>query len=79
MDSQLDAMTAFEQKYAGIRLGHDYPLPVVDLELAGKNAKEKIWGYRKNELVQMENQRIISKHTRNKKKIGKVKKDKALG
>jgi deoxyribodipyrimidine photo-lyase len=72
-------MTELEQKFAGIRLGHDYPLPVVDLELAGKNAKEKIWGYRKNELVQMENQRIISKHTRNKKKIGKVKKDKALG
>jgi deoxyribodipyrimidine photo-lyase len=71
-------MTDLEQTFAGIRLGLDYPLPVVDLELAGKNAKEKIWGHRKNELVQVENQRIIRKHTRNTKKIGKIKKEKAL-
>jgi deoxyribodipyrimidine photo-lyase len=71
-------MTDLEQTFAGIRLGHDYPMPVVDLELAGKNAKEKIWGHRKNELVQVENQRIIKKHTRNTKKMGKIKKEKAL-
>jgi deoxyribodipyrimidine photo-lyase len=70
-------MTDLEQTFAGIKIGKDYPLPVVDLELAGKHAKEKIWGHRKTELVQAENKRIVRKHTRNTTRIGKLKKSKA--
>ncbi len=47
----------------GIEL--NYPTPVVDLVASGKHAKDKIWGHRKNELVKVENTRIVHKHTRN--------------
>ena len=60
-------MTALEQSFIGITMGKDYPLPLVDLEDAGRFARDKIWGYRKNEMVQQENQRIIKKHTRQRK------------
>ncbi|MBP6302371.1 MAG: deoxyribodipyrimidine photo-lyase [Bacteroidia bacterium] len=60
-------MTEQEQTSFGIQIGRDYPLPVVDVEHAGKVAKDKIWGHRKAEQVQTENQRIVKKHTRNKK------------
>lgn len=70
-------MTGLEQTFIGINIGKDYPLPVVNLELAGKIAKDKIWGHRKAELVQLENQRIIKKHTRNKNLKGKISPKKA--
>ncbi len=59
-------MTAMEQTFIGIHMGIDYPLPVVDLDEAGKKARVKIWGLRKTEQVREENQRIVNKHTRNK-------------
>ncbi|HEX2898237.1 MAG TPA: FAD-binding domain-containing protein [Bacteroidia bacterium] len=61
-------LTALEQSFFGIELGKDYPFPVVDLEHAGRIAKEKIWGHRKIETVQRENNRIVKKHTRNQPK-----------
>lgn len=70
-------MTELEQTFAGIRIGKDYPMHVVDLELAGKIAKDKIWGHRKTELVQEENKRIIRKHTRNRNKKGEISRQKA--
>jgi deoxyribodipyrimidine photo-lyase len=41
-------MTEQEQTSFGIQIGRDYPLPVVDVEHAGKVAKDKIWGHRKS-------------------------------
>ena len=57
-----------EQAFLGIKIGEDYPLPVVDLDNAGKMAKAKIWGHKKTDQVKAENQRIVKKHTRNKSK-----------
>ncbi len=59
-------MTSLEMKMLGIKLS--YPKPIVDIETAGKIAREKIWGHRKNPKVKIENRRIIVKHTRNNKK-----------
>ena len=59
-------MTTMEQAFFGIKLGVDYPLPLVDLEESGKKARDKIWSHRKDKLVQQENKRIISTHTRRK-------------
>lgn len=39
--------------------------PIVDLAHAGKKARDKIWGHRKDPQVQIENRRIIALHTRN--------------
>ena len=60
-------MTLLDQSFIGIEIGKDYPLPVVDLEIAGRKAKDKIWGFRKNESVQREISGILKKHTQNKK------------
>lgn len=61
-------MTELEQGLFGLNKGIDYPPPIVDINLSGKVAKEKIWGQRKNDLVKQENKRIITKHTRNSSK-----------
>ncbi len=55
-------MTEMEQAFYGIIIGRDYPLPIVNIEEAGKLAREKIWSHRKQELVKNENKRILSVH-----------------
>lgn len=66
-------MTAMEQHFFQFRLGVDYPLPIIDLESAGKKARAKIWGIRKTDAVKEENQRIVSTHTRQRKKTAQPK------
>ena len=41
-----------------------YPSPVVDIASAGKKARDKIWGHRKDPIVQEEKRRILAMHTR---------------
>lgn len=60
-------MTAIEQEVYNIVLGKDYPLPIIEINEAGKQARAAIWGHRKNEIVQQENKRILYTHTRKKK------------
>jgi len=43
-----------------------YPSPKIDIDIATKRAKNKIWKYRKDPKVRKENKRIIYTHTRNK-------------
>lgn len=62
-------LTQMEQQLLGINLGKDYPYPVIDLEINGKLGKEKIWNHRKNELVQIENKRILRTHTRSNEEL----------
>lgn len=56
-------MTPMEQELYQFRLGHDYPLPIVPLAEAAKQAREQIWSLRKTEPVKAENQRILQRHT----------------
>ena len=56
-------MSLMEQDLYGVRIGQDYPYPVVDLEHSGREARDKIWAHRKNEVVQKENFRILLTHT----------------
>jgi deoxyribodipyrimidine photo-lyase len=58
-------MTALEQSYCGLIIGENYPSPIIDLQESGKQAREKIWGHRKNASVKKESKRIVAKHTRN--------------
>lgn len=59
-------MSLMEQHLYHVIIGKDYPKPIVNLEEAGKIARDNIWGHRKNELVKEENKRIINTHTRRK-------------
>jgi len=61
-------LTPLEQKFYGVAIGSVYPMPIVDINSSGKEARYKLWGHRNNKLVQCENQRIISTHTRHGKK-----------
>jgi len=62
-------MTMMEQQIVGFELGKDYPKPIIDLVEAGKIARKKIWGHKKNEIVKQEKIRIVRTHTRNNSKI----------
>jgi deoxyribodipyrimidine photo-lyase len=56
-------MTILEQELYGVKLGMEYPFPIVDIETAGSLARDKIWGHRNHPLVQAESKRIVLKHT----------------
>jgi deoxyribodipyrimidine photo-lyase len=62
-------MSELEQELYRVRMGLDYPLPLIDIEAAGRLARDKIWGHRKHALVQTENKRIVYKHTSIKNKM----------
>jgi deoxyribodipyrimidine photo-lyase len=56
-------MSTLDKELLAIKV--DYPHPIVDLAASGKEARTKLWGYRKTKEVKSENQRIIKLHTRN--------------
>jgi deoxyribodipyrimidine photo-lyase len=53
-----------ERQLYGLSEDLDYPPPIVDVEAAGRYARDKIWGHRKNMSVIKENKRILAIHTR---------------
>lgn len=57
-------MTLMEQELYGVRIGVDYPAPLVNVEMAGRQARDSIWSHRNHPLVLQENKRIIYSHTR---------------
>jgi deoxyribodipyrimidine photo-lyase len=60
-------MTLIEQSIYRVKIGFDYPFPIIDVEKAGKIAREQIWSHRKHALVEQESRKILSIHTRRKK------------
>tara|TARA_B100000989_G_C19329202_1_gene380038 strand:- start:175 stop:699 length:525 start_codon:yes stop_codon:yes gene_type:complete len=44
-----------------------YNKPIIDHKIGASNARKKIWGHRSNDLVKLEKQRILDKHTRSNK------------
>ena len=57
-------LTEMELQLFGLRLGKDYPFPVVELKTAGKEARERLWGWRKRPEVKQEAARILKSHVR---------------
>ncbi len=57
-------MTTLDESFCGVKIGVDYPRPIINLSEAGKKASLKIWGHRKNELVRLEKNRIVKTHVR---------------
>ena len=56
-------MTPIEQQMYRCLIGKDYPAPVTDLKLSGKNARDQLWKMMGQENVKLEGDRIIAKHT----------------
>ncbi|MEQ8925184.1 MAG: deoxyribodipyrimidine photo-lyase [Fulvivirga sp.] len=55
-------MTSLDQQLANFYPAKEYFLPIVDQKEAAKQARQKIWSHRKNELVKEEKKRILAKH-----------------
>jgi deoxyribodipyrimidine photo-lyase len=62
-------MTPMDEAFAGVRIGIDYPRPLVDSETASRVARERWWAFRKEAVVKQENAGIIARHVRPRKKI----------
>lgn len=56
-------MTEMEAMMYDFHPGEDYPLPIVDIKLSGKHAREAIWKMREQEVTKQESKRILAKHT----------------
>ncbi len=57
-------MTPLDATFYGFRPGKDYPLPLVDIERAAAQARDKLWAHKKDPRVQAENERILRIHTK---------------
>ncbi len=55
--------TNLEQQLYKIKIGIDYPAPIIDLNKAAKEARDKIWAKRKEAAVRIESKRILKRHT----------------
>jgi deoxyribodipyrimidine photo-lyase len=56
-------LTGIEQDLYQVKIGVDYPAPIVELEAAARFARENIWQAQKLPAVQTEAKRILNKHT----------------
>ena len=56
-------MTPLEQQLYNFKLGNDYPQPIIDIKIARKKASDILWNMKKDPNVQLENKRILTKHT----------------
>lgn len=61
-------LSSMEQTMYQVRLGDDYPLPIVDLEQSRKSASDQVWALRKTKLAKEEGTRILKKHVNKSKK-----------
>ena len=55
-------MPPIEAEWLGFRLGESYPAPVVSLERASREARERLWAHRKHPEVRIEGERILRRH-----------------
>lgn len=55
--------SAMESRMYGFEPGQDYPLPLVDLDMARKEAASRIYSIRGTKLARKESNRILAKHT----------------
>ena len=55
-------MSMMEQALYSVKIGTDYPFPIVDIEESRKTASDIVWHYRKTDKVKSEGKRILEKH-----------------
>ncbi len=65
-------VTTMESIMYDFELGKDYPLPIVDIQLSGKIARDRLWAFKLDSLLLQEKNRILALHvnptTRSKKR-----------
>ena len=61
-------MTPFEEDIYKFKIGETYPNPIIDLKETRKFALEKLWSTKKDSRVFQDRDRILKRHTFNKKR-----------
>jgi deoxyribodipyrimidine photo-lyase len=56
-------LTRMEQQMYDVRIGVDYPMPIIDFEASAKAARDKLWAFQKRDDVKAEGRRILRRHT----------------
>lgn len=64
-------LSVMDQMMYKVELGTDYPFPIVDLDSAAKEARDKLWSVKKSRQSKIEGQKILKKHTEHRR--GKTK------
>lgn len=62
-------MTAMEQELYEVKIGVNYPNPIVDIEETRKAASDLVWSFRKTKEVHEEGTRILKKHVNTESKF----------
>ncbi|MFM9007477.1 MAG: deoxyribodipyrimidine photo-lyase/cryptochrome family protein [Bacteroidota bacterium] len=57
-------MTLMDEAFYSIRLGRDYPRPLIDMEQSVRPQVERLWALRKDGAVRAEKQRMLETHAR---------------
>lgn len=57
-------MTLMDESFYNIRLGRDYPRPLIDMEQSVRPQVERLWALRKDGAVRAEKQRMLETHAR---------------
>ena len=57
-------MTEMDQIMYGIRIGKDYPSPIVDFNTAYRHAQDTLWTIKRSEESKFHSMDILKKHTR---------------
>jgi deoxyribodipyrimidine photo-lyase len=60
-------MSELEQTMYNLKIGRDYPNPIVDLEETQRFASQEMWGSRKEPAVKEDAKRILKKHVNQRK------------
>ena len=55
-------LSDMEQTLYGVKIGVDYPAPVIDLSATRKTASDQVWAMRKTRTARKESSRILQKH-----------------
>lgn len=60
-------MSEMEQQLHKVKLGIDYPLPIIDVSEAASSARKHLWDAKKSFAVNAENKRVLNMHTKRRK------------
>ena len=55
-------LTPMEALFNNFKLGEDYPEPMVDIEKAAKQARERLWSFRERDDVKRGTKAVLRKH-----------------
>lgn len=61
-------MTQMDQIFSGVKIGADYPNPIVNIREAARKASAALYSLRKDDQVKSEGKRILERHTLKRRK-----------